>query len=135
MLKQTLLFADDSGGDDEKYTGKIEAPVYEPKHKKPHVIELYNNAKAQKLISEIEKADIPSQEKKFLIEAAARHTVFNYEKIADYYAHSPKEMQELMEASALVIIDFDKAIEGGFIRLCEDIRKQYMEEYIDADPA
>jgi hypothetical protein len=53
----------------------------------------------------------------------------NYEKIADYYAHSSKEMQHFMERSALVIIDFEKAIEYGYIKLCDEIRTQYLEEY------
>jgi hypothetical protein len=37
-------------------------------------------------------------------------------------------MQELMERSALVIIDFDKAIELGFVKVCEDIKNKYLEE-------
>ena len=69
------------------------------------------------------------EEKAFLRLAANRHSVFHYEKIADYYSHASIKMQKLMEKSALVIIDFDKAIEGGFVRLCEDIRTQFMEEY------
>lgn len=55
--------------------------------------------------------------------------MFNYELIADYYAHSNKEVQALMEALALVIIDFDKAIELGFVQLSDDIRTQYLEFY------
>lgn len=35
----------------------------------------------------------------------------------------------MMERSALVIIDFDKAIQNGYVRLCDDIRAQYMQEY------
>lgn len=38
-----------------------------------------------------------------------------------------------MEKSALVIIDFEKAIEEGYIKLCENIRQQYLEEYNDAE--
>lgn len=41
-------------------------------------------------------------------------------------------MQELMENSALVIIDFDKAIEKGFVKLSEEIANQYKEDYPDA---
>ncbi len=65
----------------------------------------------------------------FLVDCARRHYVFNYEKIADYYAHSSKEMQQLMEKSALVIIDFEKAIQYGYVKLCDDIKKQYLEDY------
>ena len=62
-------------------------------------------------------------EKEFLRHAAARHLVFNYSKIADYYAHTSPEMQRLMEKSALVIIDFDDAIANGYVRLSENIKR------------
>jgi hypothetical protein len=80
-------------------------------------------------MKEIDASNLSYDEKNFLIDAARRHTVFNYEKIADYYAHASKEMQQLMERSALVIIDFEKAIEYGYVKLSDDIRKQYLEEY------
>jgi len=67
-------------------------------------------------------------EQAFLIYGAYRHTVFDYSKIADFYAHSSKEIQELMEDSALVIIDSDKAIENGYISLTENIKKIFNEE-------
>ena len=38
-------------------------------------------------------------------------------------------MQELMENSALVIIDFDKAIELGYVKLSKEISEQYIEDY------
>lgn len=60
--------------------------------------------------------------------AATRHIVFNYERIADYYASASKEVQELMEQSALVIIDFDKAIEQGFVQLNDKMRMLYEQE-------
>ena len=53
--------------------------------------------------------------------AASRHIVFNYSKIADYYAHASVEMQELMEQSALVLIDIDDAIANGYVQLSKDI--------------
>ena len=78
---------------------------------------------------EIENSNLPIEEKKFLMDAARRHTVFNYEKIADYYSHASKEMQQLMERSGLVIIDFEKAIQFGYVKLCDEIRTQYLTEY------
>jgi len=114
---------------DQKYSSKIEAPIYEPKNKQPHILELVDKSKTNRLIREIEASSVNEDEKVFLIEAAKRHSVFNYERIADYYAHASKEMQHLMERSALVIIDFDKAIQYGYVRLCDEIRKQYLEEY------
>lgn len=115
-----------------KYSGKIEAPIYEPKKQRPHPFECFDKTTTLRLIAEIEQSGVSSEERKLLIEAAHRHTVFNYEKMADYYAHASEEMQKLMEASALVIIDFDQAIERGFVRVCQEIENQYREEYVDA---
>lgn len=130
-MKQTNLFGSEFAPDleNQKYSSKIEAPIYEPKNTKPHILELCDNQKTNRLIKEIESSKLPIEEKAFLIDAARRHNVFNYEKIADYYAHSTKEMQHLMERSGLVIIDFEKAIQYGYVRLCEEIRKQYLEDY------
>lgn len=130
-MKQINLFGHefDPNKEEKKYSTKIEAPVYEPKNAQPHIIELVDKSKTQRLIREIDNSNLPIEEKTFLIDAAKRHLVFNYEKIADYYAHSNQEMQYLMERSGLVIIDFEKAIEYGFVKLCDDIRKQYLTEY------
>lgn len=115
--------------EDRKYSSKVEAPIYEPKNTKPYLEELVDKSKTHRLIKEIDKSSLSYEEKNFLIDAARRHNVFNYEKVADYYAHASKEMQQLMEKSALVIIDFDQAIELGYVKLCNDIRTQYQEEY------
>ena len=131
MNKQTLLFDNSSDDASKKYTKKIEAPVYEPKHQKPHIMTLCSPTKTLSLIREIDESGLAEDEKSFLRKAAHRHSVFHYERIADYYAHASPEMQRLMERSALVIIDFDKAIELGFVKLCDDIREQFMEEYIE----
>lgn len=120
---------DESNEKEQKYSSKIEAPIYEPKNKQPHILELVDKTKTHRLIREIEKSSLGPDEKLFLMEAARRHYVFNYEKIADYYAHATPEMQNLMEKSALVIIDFEKAIQLGYIKLCDDIRTQYLEEH------
>ena len=130
-MKQTNLFGKEfaPNQDEQKYSSKIEAPIYEPKNKKPHLLELLDKSKTHRLIREIDSSNLPIEEKNFLIDAARRHNVFNYEKIADYYAHSSKEMQHLMERSGLVIIDFEKAIEYGYVKLCDEIRTQYLEEY------
>ena len=111
--------------DDNVYTRKIEAPTYEPKNTKPNTKELYDTNKASQLIDKIKKLNLDTEEEEFLIHAAYRHTVFDYSKIADYYAHSSKEVQQLMEDSALVIIDFDAAIEKGYVKLTKDIAAAY----------
>ena len=126
-IQNDLIKMDD--GPKSEYTSKILAPIYEPKNRKPEVIELVNQSKAKKLIEKICASKVSREEMAFLVAAAYRHNVFNYKLIADYYAHASKECQELMEDSALVIIDFDKAIQNGYIKFSEEIKKLYVEEY------
>lgn len=129
-MKQGNLFGEEFAPKIEtKYTSKIKAPIYEPKNIKPHPLQLYDKSKTNRLIQEIENSNCTELEKSFLIEAARRHTVFNYSKIADYYAHSNKEVQRLMEHSALVIIDFEKAIQYGYVKLSEEMSNLYLNEY------
>jgi len=111
--------------EDDTYTRKIVAPTYEPKNEKPIIDDLFSTQKADELIHKIKQADLSEEELMFLSHCALRHTVYDYSKIADFYAHSSKEIQELMEDSALVIIDFDKAIEKGYVKLTKDIAAAY----------
>jgi len=120
---------DDTKEDENTYTQKIETPKYEPTGDKPTEEELYNEDKVKELIKKIGLSNATKDEKEFLIKAAYRHTVFNYKNIAEFYVHSSKEIQQLMEDSALVIIDFKKAIQGGYIALNEKITNQYLEEH------
>jgi hypothetical protein len=104
---------------EEIYSKNINIPTYEPKNEKPKAHELFNTDKVEELIDKIKPLRLNNMEQAFLIYGAYRHTVFDYSKIADYYAHSSKEVQELMEDSALVIIDFKKAIENGYVQMTE----------------
>ncbi len=127
-MKQFTMFTEDKPKEYNTYTGKIESPVYEPKNKKPHNLELFDHSKYKRFKNEILNSSVSDEEKTFLLMAATRHIVFNYELIADYYSHSNKEMQDLMERSALVIIDFEKAIQLGYVKLSKEIKNQYLEE-------
>ena len=123
-LDPSELNDDDSLKDDikDKYSNKINSPVYSPKQNEPPLISeliqiekyiiLYNEIKTKKLSKEVET---------FLLYAAARHIRFNYENIAEFYCHQTKDIQELMEKSALIIIDFNKAIDNGFVKLTEEL--------------
>ena len=114
-------------GNDTKYSRAIRVPQYEPSNEKPNLESVYDLTKYSKLIARINKSGVSEEEKKFLKFAASRHIVFTYSKIADYYAHASKEMQELMEESALVILDIDDAIANGYVALSEKM-KQLVEE-------
>ena len=125
--------ASDLGGDDETYTRKIEAPKYLPKGVKPNVSELYDEAKTKAIVEKIHSSNVEQSTKDFLIAAAHRHTVFNFENVAEFYAHSEPQVQRLMEQSALVIIDFDKAIENGFVVMTDEIKEAFAGDYDNGD--
>lgn len=124
-----LLKADTE--DENEYTKKVSAPLYEPTGPKPEVEELFNDEKTRDLLYGIEGSGLSDEEKRFLTLAAGRHTVFNFEVIANYYAHASKECQNLMEDSALVIIDFEKAIENGYVKMSDKLSEIYLSEYAD----
>lgn len=115
-------------GDDTKYSRAIKAPQYVPSREKPHISSLTDMQKYTSLIAKINKSNVSEDEKKFLRFAASRHIAFNYALIADYYAHSDKEMQTLMEQSALVILDIDDAIANGYVTLSEKMKQLVQEE-------
>lgn len=111
--------------DDSPYTGKIEVPIYDIKGNSPSLADLYDKTKTKELLAQIEEADIPENIKEFLRMSAYRHTVFNFANIAEYYAETSPEIQDLMEKSALVIVDYDKAVENGFIKLSQKVAEQF----------
>lgn len=113
------------------YTSKIKHPTYVPSPNPPSILELIDDSKSKRLIAEIQASKVTDLEKAFLIEAAKRHTIFNYSKIADYYASASPAMQDQMERSALVIIDFYNAIQYGYIELSSEIAQQYVKDYGD----
>lgn len=117
--------------EDNKYTDVVNIPQYEPKGECPAIGEMLDISKYKELIDQIESADLPEDVAMFLKYAAARHIGFNYKLIADYYAHQDKNVQELMENSALVIIDVDNAIRNGFTQLSK--RLDEIEELDDEE--
>lgn len=115
--------------EDEQYTRKIKSPIYIPSETKPKLSELVDKTRALTLLSEIESSKLNDSVKEFLKLAAYRHYTFDYSKIADYYANADKETQKLMEKSALIIIDFNSAIDNGFIGLTEKIAEMFKIDY------
>ena len=121
------LFGIEETEEDKKYTTKVGVPQYLPSAECPRLDSLVNMTKYKELLRNINASNVSEEEKEFLRLGATRHLVFTYSKIADYYAHASKEMQELMEQSALVIIDIDDAIANGYVKLSKNIKK-IMEE-------
>ena len=117
MLQKNLFNVDTEV--DTKYSKSVNIPQYLPKNEKPILANCFSVDKYKTLVKQINDSSVTEEEKEFLIFAATRHIVFDYAKIADYYAHSNKEMQRLMENNALVIIDFNDALANGYIELSE----------------
>jgi hypothetical protein len=125
----TFFDDDDEQTDNSKYTKKIDAPVYAPSGDCPLVSELYDKVKYEQLTAKIyQDPEIKPEIKDFLLAAAARHIRFDFEQIAEFYAHADPDIQQLMEDSALVIIDFDKAIANGYVKLSQAISDVYTSE-------
>lgn len=111
------------------YSQKIDGLIYEPTGEDVPESELTDKGKYDELIAAIDAADIPDRVKDFLRVAATRHIVFNYARVADYYANAPAEVQALMEASGLVIIDYQSAIKHGFVKLAQKIDEMREADY------
>lgn len=103
------------------YSPNVKIPHYDMTGARPRTEDLVNMDKVRELVVKIDASSLPEAEKEFLRAAAYRHAVFNYRNIAEYYANSNPEMQELMEDSALVIIDIDDAIAKGYAKLEAEI--------------
>ena len=112
------------------YSKKIDIPIYEKQRDVPPEINLlYQIEKYSQLLAEIEQSNVSKTEKAFLTLAASRHIIFDYGEIAEYYAHATPEMQEQMEKSALVIIDFNSAVKDGYIKLRSGIEQIFNEDH------
>lgn len=122
--------SDDDDDDDptNPCTDKTTIPDYDVTGDKPELLDLYDSEKTLQMIDDINASDATPDEKVFLIAAAYRHVVFNYQRIAEYYAHSEAEVQQLMEDSALVIVDIGDAIKNGWTRLGERLEAIYTSE-------
>lgn len=82
-------------------------------------------------MAEINAAEgISDDERVFLLMAAQRHLQFSYKDVAEYYANANATMQDLMEKSALVIIDYDDAIKYGYAQLQASMQELKTEEEV-----
>lgn len=116
-------FLDGGDAPDENiYTDKIKAPIYTPKGLMPKIHEVYGALKYDDLVNKIEASNVDESIKKFLILAAARFVRIDYHLVAEYYSHvKESEVKKLFEELALVIVDFNSAIENGFVKMVEEL--------------
>lgn len=132
-LFEDLLDTSEGGGewksfmDWDKYTTKVDTPIYTPLGLDIDIPDMINYDKQALLEKKIRDADISEEIKEFLIRCSYRFIEYNYKNIAEFYSQAPKEIQELMEDLALVVIDYDKAIEDWYTSLksfLDDIASQ-----------
>jgi hypothetical protein len=118
-LRLVLEGTGEGTGEGPEYTRKADIPQYTPtSDEAPPVSSLADATKTLDLVSRITSAeDLDPEVRSFLIAAAARHTVFHYGRIAEFYAHADPAVQALMEESALVMIDTADAIRLGYVKL------------------
>lgn len=107
--------------DVEKYSQKITTPIYEVRGEEPDPSELCDTGRYDALVGRIMEAELDPDVRAFLLLAASRHIVFDYGKIAEFYAHQGPEVQRLMEDSTLVIVDFGKAVEMGCVKAAVEL--------------
>ena len=114
------------------YSIETKTPIYEPLGLNITLKDCLDLTKVNQLIAEIDKSNVSDEEKTFLKCAAYRHAVFHYKNTAEYYAaNASPEMQQLMENSALVIIDFNSALKNGYVKLTKRIEQIMTEEGIE----
>lgn len=114
--------------EDTTYTTTVNIPQYEVTGEDVRINELYDDSKQKALIEEIDRSKLSKEEKEFLKCASCRHIVFNYRKIAEFYAKASPECQKLMENSALVIIDYEDAIKNGYTTLSAKIQEVFEDD-------
>ena len=111
-------------GEDDTYTGKTEGLIYEPADEKPEAFEMYDLSETQSLQRELNKLNIGVELKEMLEAAAYRFAVFDYSKIADYYANGTDQEKEAIELLEMVIVDHGGKIEKAATRFVDDSERE-----------
>ena len=130
----------------EKYTTKYTIPPFEPSDADyslndcidvdsyVHLLETINKS--------LKKKEISAPEAKFLKLCATRWIKFHHGKVAQWYAtKASPAMKTLLEKSAMVLLDLDKAVEYGIVKgaghvdkvLKRDVSDRSIEEWNEED--
>ena len=99
-------------------------PYYTPAEETPETKDLADLSEVDELMEMIANTKCDPELSKILQVRAAFFAEFNFQKIADYYAHSDKKVKELMKRLGLVIVIPKEAYERG---MC-DFRESFDEE-------
>lgn len=115
------------------YTRQINVPHYNPSGTPPSLDALIDRTRTTELEQQIAESKVPADIAEVLIHCAQRHTVIDFHRVADYYAHAPAPVQRLMEDQALVIVDLQSAIRNGYVKLTDAMSNLLEEETDDED--
>jgi hypothetical protein len=107
------------------YVTEPKSPIYTPTGKNVKIGDMFNDEKYIKLLELINNPAIKDEKLKYFLQlAATRFIEFNYTNIAEYYANLKPDdsaIKDIFEKLALVIIDYNKAIENGFVKLFNEV--------------
>ncbi|MEE3358026.1 MAG: hypothetical protein VZR31_08065, partial [Lachnospiraceae bacterium] len=103
---------------------EVSIPYYTPAEETPEAKDLADLSEVDELMEMIANTKCDPELSKILQVRAAFFAEFNFQKIADYYAHSDKKVKELMKRLGLVIVIPKEAYERG---MC-DFRESFDEE-------
>lgn len=106
---------------EEKYTGKFSIPPFEPSDADYSLNDCIDVDRYVELLKSINQSlkdkEITESEARFLKICASRWIKFHYSKVAQWYAtKASSAMKDLLEKSAMILIDLDKATEYGIIK-------------------
>ena len=112
------------------YTLKVERPIYEPKGIAVSPQNCYDDTRYRELLQEIEQLEADEDMKQLLRLAATRFIVFKFDLLAELYAQLDSEhIARMFERLALVIPDFNHAIEDGFVELNARLKRLYEQQH------
>ena len=102
----------------------VSIPYYTPAEEAPDMEELWNPEEYNSLVDEINRYKVDKPLADMMRARAAFFADFNFQKIADYYAHADENVKELMRMLGLVIVMPKEAYEKG---MC-DFRESFEDE-------
>ena len=102
----------------------VSIPYYTPAEKCPDAEELVDLSEVERLKDIVDDLECEDGLKRLLWARASFFADFDFQKIADYYAHSDKKVQDVMKELGLVIVIPKEAYERG---MC-DFREGFDEE-------
>lgn len=123
--------------DKEEYTHnlvqlKLSEFIYEPKGEMPAIEDCIETKDMDGVLKRLKGIKGLTKEERRVLEICAyRFCTIDFSKMAEYYAHASKPMQRAMEDNFLVIVDFEKARERGYVKMVTKLAELCDKEIAD----